>query len=191
MRMDNEIYEPAEDSQLLLDCLLKEFAEHEIPIEERNVYFLDMGAGSGIIGFEAAKKGCDVVCVDINPKAVERMQETKPEHVKVVESDLFENIEGLKFDIMVFNTPYLPKDEEFDDLALHGGENGNEIAIRFLKEARHYMYDDSMILMLVSSLSKPKMIELKLIEMKYAFEIVGRKNEFMEELLVYKISKKD
>lgn len=188
--MTDKIYEPAEDSYLLLECLLKEFDEHEVAIEDRNVNLLDMGAGSGIVGFEAAKLGCHVVSVDINPEAVKYMKENKPnDDVKVVESDLFDDVDLMKFDIITFNTPYLPNDEEFNDLALHGGVNGNEVAIRFLKEVRHYMYDDSIVLMLVSSLSKPKMIEFALVDNKYKFEVVATKKEFMEELIVYKISK--
>ncbi|MGE0792781.1 MAG: HemK2/MTQ2 family protein methyltransferase [Candidatus Woesearchaeota archaeon] len=192
--MDKSIYEPAEDSFLLLDCLNKELdnqtKETQIPIEERNVYLLDVGAGSGFIGFEAAKKGCHVVSVDINPDAVEFMKKNKPnDDVKIIESDLFENVDTFNYDFIVFNTPYLPNDEEFHDDALHGGNGGYEISLRFLKEARHYMYDDSVILMLISTLTKPKIIELFMMENKYKFEIVGTKKEFMEELLVYRITK--
>ena len=183
------IYEPAEDSYLLLDCLRKEL-EGEIPVEERNVYLLDMGAGSGIIGFEAAKQGCHVISIDVNPEAISYMETNKPSDVKIIKSDLFENIEGQKFDIITFNTPYLPDDEEFNDLALHGGKEGYEVTLRFLKEVKHYMYDDSVILMLISTLTKPGIIELYMKSLGYEFSIVGRKKEFMEELLVYKIIKK-
>lgn len=192
--MVEKIYEPAEDSQLLLDCLLKEFdkqfEETQVSIEDRNVNLLDMGAGSGFIGFRAAKLGCHVVCADINPEAVKYMNKHKTNDIKVVQSDLFEDVDPFKFDILVFNTPYLPNDEEFHDKALHGGKEGYEVTIRFLKEAKFYMYDDSVILLLVSSLTKPGMVELSMTENGYDFEVVGSKKEFMEELLVYRVWRK-
>jgi len=192
--MNDKVYAPAEDSYLLLECLNaefeKQFEETQISIEDRNVYLLDMGAGSGIIGFEAAKKGCHVISVDIDPDAVEYMQKNKPnDDVKIVQSDLFEDVDPFKFDIITFNTPYLPNDEEFHDNKLHGGKQGYEVAVRFVKEMRHYMYADSVVLMLISTLTDPKMVELVMIENKFKFEIIGTKKEFMEELLVYRIMK--
>jgi HemK-related putative methylase len=188
------VYEPREDSYLLLECLNKEFEkqteETGVSVEDRNIYMVDVGAGSGIIGFEAAKKGCHVICLDVDPEAVKYMEENKPtDDVKIIESNLFDEVEGLKFDLITFNTPYLPNDEEFHDVAIHGGQEGYETTVKFLKAARYYMYDDSVILMLISSLTKPKMVELFLIEMNYKFEIIATKKEMMEELLVYRITK--
>lgn len=188
------VYEPAEDSYLLLDCLNKELDDlvekDGVSIEDRNMFLLDMGSGSGLIGFEAAKKGCHVTCVDVDPDAVSLMEKNKPSSdVKIILSDFFEEIEGLKFDVLTFNAPYLPNDEEVQDMALHGGKEGYEKTVKFLREARHYMYEDSVILLLISTLTKADLVETQMEALKYKYEVIGRKKEFMEELLVYRITK--
>ena len=58
--VDENVYEPAEDSFL--------FAENLDVKEGERV--LDVGTGCGILGIIAAKKAGEVVAVDVNPYAV-------------------------------------------------------------------------------------------------------------------------
>ncbi|MFB6215986.1 MAG: methyltransferase, partial [Candidatus Aenigmatarchaeota archaeon] len=74
---------------------------------------LDIGTGSGILAVTMAKKGAEVVAADINPEALEAARDRADQEdtdIKLVESDLFENIEE-EFDLIVFNPPYLPGEE--------------------------------------------------------------------------------
>lgn len=188
--MQSEVYEPAEDSFLLADVLKKLIEEDERDAKDLRV--LDMGAGSGYIGFEAKKLGCKVTFVDINFNAVEMIKE-KDKRATVYLSDLFFRVPKKTQDYIVFNTPYLPdeEDKKVHDIALHGGPKGVDIALRFLKQVNKYIDDDSTILMLVSSLGDLEMLEGFLTDHCFSFEIAGVHKDFHEQLKVYKIQRLD
>ena len=112
------IYEPAEDS-LLLQEQVKKFVKQGMKI-------LDIGTGSGILAETAKQLGGMVLAADINLESVKHVQS---KGINSVVSDLFSNIKE-KFDLIIFNPPYLPKEDmepEDSRLATTGGENGNEI----------------------------------------------------------------
>jgi len=165
-----EIYQPSDDSYFFVDflrsCLKK----------NRKISYLDMGTGSGILA-ETASEFLDkknILAVDVNPDAVALV---KKKGFSALKSDLFENVKG-KFDLITFNAPYLPKDSrEPNDsrVATTGGKKGNEIAIRFLKEAKKHLNSGGKILLLVSSLTPLKGVGGK---------VVARKKIFMEELRI-------
>jgi release factor glutamine methyltransferase len=154
-----------------------------------------MGTGSGYIGFVAESEGIkEILLVDINKNAISSLNsEIKKtgSKAKAIHSDLFSNINKQeKFDIIVFNTPYLPKDETIFDPALHGGIEGNEVAIEFLKEAKEFLSPKGIIILLTSSLAKPSSIESSAKENNYSIEIISTKKIFFEELIIYKLKQK-
>ena len=174
--VEDGVYEPAEDSYLLIKAL-------EVKGNEK---ILDMGTGCGIIALHLAKKGCKVVAVDINEKAVENAKKNaKANGLKIDfrKSNLFEAINE-KFDLIVFNPPYLPTKGE--DLAWDGGKDGIEIIKKFLEEAKNYLEKDGMIYIVLSSLCNIEKLK-KLFEKKYKFEEVLKQNFFFEKLYVYRL----
>ncbi|HLZ08833.1 MAG TPA: class I SAM-dependent methyltransferase, partial [Chloroflexota bacterium] len=72
---------------------------------------LDLGTGSGVGAVVASEWARLVVAVDINPEAV-RCARTNAAHlglsgrIDVREGDLFQPVEGEKFDVILFNPPY-------------------------------------------------------------------------------------
>jgi HemK-related putative methylase len=85
----------------------------------RNFEVLDMGTGSGVCAMFAAKYARRVVAVDINPAAV-RCAEINAllnhlEHkIDVRHGDLFAAVPGERFDLILFNPPFLrgaPRDD--------------------------------------------------------------------------------
>src|SRR3989344_5917150 len=139
-----EIYQPAEDSYLM-QKYVRQYAEGRV---------LDMGTGSGIQAKEAAKSPIvrEVIAVDINKIAIEKLKSENIRKIKAIHSDLFENIEG-KFNLIIFNPPYLPQDEGIADEAIYGGRKGWEISERFFEQATKHLINNGKILFLFSSLT--------------------------------------
>src|SRR3989344_2045504 len=130
MTMYTDIYEPAEDSYLLQNVV-------------RGSVFgrvLDIGTGSGIQAMTAVESSRvrEVVAVDINPEAVEKLQAKQIRKLTVFQSDLFEHVEG-QFNCIIFNPPYLPQDPGVEDAALYGGKRGWEVDERFFRYASRYL----------------------------------------------------
>jgi 16S rRNA (guanine966-N2)-methyltransferase len=74
---------------------------------------LDLYAGSGALGFEAASRGGDVVVmVESNPKACRLIKENtlklKTEKIKIVQSDVFKFLAGdsRPFDLVFLDPPF-------------------------------------------------------------------------------------
>ncbi|MFP4118491.1 MAG: HemK2/MTQ2 family protein methyltransferase [Candidatus Woesearchaeota archaeon] len=188
------VYEVDEDTLLLADVLSKELNARleKLPCAKR-LSFLDMGAGSGYLGFEAfKKKGVSVTLADNNPQAISYMKllvEDEDFNITVLESDLFEHIPSQEFDVIAFNTPYLPYDTEDDvfDPSVHGGVNGNEVTLRFLDQAKSYLAPGGCILLLFSSLSSPETIVDHMDGLGFSYSIKARKKLFFETLYVYRL----
>jgi release factor glutamine methyltransferase len=147
------VYEPAEDSFL--------FAEN-LPVGTGD-RVVDMGTGCGILGVIAATKADEVVAVDINPYAVRCAKENAElnhvaEKMSFVQGDLFSSIRtGERFDLVLFNAPYLPSDDEDEDSWLArswtGGVSGRNVIDRFISGAPKHLEPNGEILLVQSTLS--------------------------------------
>ena len=174
--MEFEIYEPAEDTYLLLD---------NIKCGKR---VLDMGTGSGIIAIECAKQGAKVVAVDIDEEAIRHLKKIADEenlNIQAVLSNLFENVEG-KYDTIIFNPPYLPGDaENIKDLQwAGGGEHGDEIILRFLDEAKNYLDENGEIYIVLSSFNRLDLVFSK----PYRFQKIAKRKLAFHTIYVYKLT---
>lgn len=75
--------------------------------------FLELGCGSGIISLFAASKKAKVTATDINTKALEYLKKAAVKNnlpITVLYSDLFSELAGNLFDVIIINPPYYPKD---------------------------------------------------------------------------------
>jgi len=73
---------------------------------------LELGCGSGIIALYANKKGANVIASDINKTALDYLKNAALKNnlkVTCVYSNLFENLSSYKFDYIIINPPYYPK----------------------------------------------------------------------------------
>ena len=174
-----EIYQPAEDSYFFSDFL----KEYLINLKNRNIFYLDMGCGSGILS-EIAEKFINkknIFAADINPKSVKL---TKQKDFNAIKTDLFKKIK-LKFDLITFNAPYLQEDlrEPINfRIATTGGKKGDEISVRFLNEAKKHLNKKGKIFLLISSITPMNKIK------RFKPKIVARKKLFFEELFIIEIS---
>ena len=142
------VYTPGEDSRLLKDFISG--------LDLQGKKALDMGTGSGVIAVKMAEKGASVMAADINPEALEEVEERANQakvKIKTVESDLFENIEA-KYDIVTFNPPYIPGEQGIGDEEIwRGGETGVEIARSFLEQVDDYLSEGGEVYLILSSRS--------------------------------------
>lgn len=175
-------YEPQEDSYLLLEYV-KQLAFGKV---------LDMGTGSGILAKQAVYNQDveEVVAVDIDQESVEKLKKDSVKNLRAFQSDLFANISE-RFDTIVFNPPYLPKDEKDPDVALDGGVKGHEIIGLFLERAKKHLRKNGIILMVFSNRTGKKEVDKIIRDEGYKSVVLEKKNlDFFEELYVYKLEKK-
>ena len=128
---------------------------------------LDLCAGSGCIGIACAYafEAAEVVVSDISPEAVEVAQSNIALHkldyrVSAVESDLFEQLRGEQFELIVSNPPYVDAEDMADlpleftrepELGLASGVDGLDITKRILAEAADYLTDDGVLVVEVGN----------------------------------------
>uniref|UniRef100_A0A2I2YRN2 Methyltransferase HEMK2 n=1 Tax=Gorilla gorilla gorilla TaxID=9595 RepID=A0A2I2YRN2_GORGO len=131
MPLHGDVYEPAEDTFLLLDAL--QVAAAELAGVE---ICLEIGAGSGVVSaFLASMIGPQALymCTDVNPEAAACTLKTarcNKVHIQPVITDV------VKFDLLVFNPFYVATPPE--EVGSHGieaawaaGRNGQEVMHRF------------------------------------------------------------
>ncbi|MDD5192439.1 MAG: DUF2431 domain-containing protein [Candidatus Nanoarchaeia archaeon] len=177
-----EIYSPSDDSYLLSETL-KSYLKNK----HKNIKILDMGSGSGIQAQTCKDSGFkNVLCADINSEAIKHL---KKQGFNSIKSNLFLNIDKKnKFDLIIFNPPYLPEDEkEPEDSKINttAGKRGYEIVLKFLKQAKSHLNNNGSILLLFSSFSQPAIIKKQAEDSGYKIKEVSDKKLFFEELFVY------
>jgi release factor glutamine methyltransferase len=179
-----DVYEPAEDSFLVADYLAQVVREDDA--------VLDVGTGCGILAVVAARKAKNVFATDINPRAVKCAKlNAKTNRVNnkmdVRLGDLFRPIRKTeKFDLIVFNAPYLPtalsEQKTWIGRAWSGGPDGRQLIDQFIHEAPRYLARNGRILLVQSSLANvnetlktfsEKGLEARVVaEKKFAFETI-------------------
>ena len=183
--LDDDVYEPAEDTFLLAETL--EVRPGEIA--------LDVGTGTGLIALLMARKAKYVLGVDVNPKAVElARRNARLNGISNVEfrlSDLFENVSG-RFDVITFNAPYLPGEpEKAIDLALVGGKTGREVIDRFIAEVPDHLNENGRVYLVQSSITGVEETMRKFEKAGLGGEIIARRHLFFEDIVVILAEKKE
>ena len=150
---------------------------------------LEIGCGSGLLSIIMARQG-DVTAADISPAAVECTKSNaalNKVNLHVLESDLFANVSG-KFDVIVFNPPYLPEGVDSKHLGKGRGQligrTGREAIEKFISHAGKRLNKGGKILLLISSLTGEKEV-LDLFQRNgFKAKIVSREKIPWEELMV-------
>ena len=189
LKTDKMVYEPSDDSFLLAENL-------NIKQSDR---VLEIGTGSGIVAMYASKVAEEIVATDINFNAIELADENfknnNINNIKLVFGDLFKPIdanlkeEEKKFDLILFNTPYLPTndDEILEDnlnYAFDGGSDGRRIIDKFLNQVKDYLNEGGRVQLIQSSLSNVEKTLLKLEELGFIAEITASERFFFEEIVL-------
>lgn len=171
------MYPPSQDS-----FFLAQFLENYISnLKNKNIKYLDMGTGSGILAQTAEKAGIsrkNITAADIDQEAITKVKNLG---FKTIKSNLFQNIKD-SYDLITFNAPYLPEHKHDKKPDTTGGKHGDETALEFLKQAKPHLNPDGKIFLLISSHTRQKEIK------KHKPIVKKRKKLFFEELLILELS---
>ncbi len=168
------MYSPREDSYFFSECLTKF-------VRKQNLQkVLEVGCGSGIQLQTLEKIGIkkqDISGTDIDKSSFNYCTKLG---FNLIYSNLFENIKG-KYDVIVFNPPYLPESKFDKHKDTTGGKKGNEIINEFLKQAKNYLTKEGKIIILTSSFTKGVNWG------DYKKKLLGKKKLFFEQLYVWEL----
>jgi len=147
------VYDPAEDTFLFAENLAM----------EQGAQVLDVGTGCGILGILAAGKASKVVAVDLNPFAVRCAKENSilnkvVNKMALMQADLLTAFtKDAKFDLILFNAPYLPSDESESGTWIGrswaGGVNGRQVIDLFISQVRFHLTSSGRVLLMQSTLA--------------------------------------
>lgn len=207
-----KVYDPAEDSFLLLDLFeelrdyfkRKEFG-HKTPL------VVEIGTGSGIVSTfinEYVLPNGYFIATDINPYSCASALQTNKANttsfnLDAVRCDLLSAIQDHLIDVLVFNPPYVPtesipsmpttKNEEYKwmDIALNGGPTGMDITNKVLDSLNRKLSVNGEAYILFCARNKPKQVAANFQSNHDNFkveQVIFRKAGW-EELSIYRFLK--
>ncbi len=173
--VNDNVLIPQPDTEILVEETIK------IAKNIKKPTILDLCTGSGAIAVSLKKYLQDsiVYASDISPKALEvakRNAKNNNVEVNFFESDLFENLPNIKFDIIVSNPPYIKKDviktldkevQNEPRLALDGGIDGLDFYRKIVNDGYHYLKYNSYLCLEIGYDQKEEVMEIIKNERKY------------------------
>lgn len=177
--MNENVLIPQPDTEILVETVLdicKRYGNQSLRI-------LDLCTGSGAIAISLSKiLNTQVFASDVSIKALkvaEKNNVMNNTKVEFIESNLFEKINGEKFDIIVSNPPYI-KNEEIKLLskqvqnepyiALSGGEDGLDFYRKIIDEAYKYINKNGYLCLEIGYDQKEDLIKLIKQNENYEYE---------------------
>lgn len=158
-----ETEELVENTKKIIETKFKDISKIKI---------LDLCCGSGAIGLALKNlfPEIDVTISDISRSALEVAKQNSDSlnlKVKIIESDLFENIKE-KYNVIISNPPYIKVGEEIEDIvknnepavALYAGEDGLYYYRKILENIRNYLEDNFLIAFEIGYKQKEEILKI-------------------------------
>ena len=177
--VNEDVLIPQPDTEILVETVLdicKRYGNQSLRI-------LDLCTGSGAIAISLSKiLNTQVFASDVSTKALEVAEKNNVlnnSKVEFIESNLFEQINGEKFDKILSNPPYI-KNEEIGSLskqvqnepyiALSGGEDGLDFYRKIIDEAYKYINKNGYLCLEIGYDQKEDLIKLIKQNENYEYE---------------------
>ncbi len=153
---------------------------------------LELGAGSGMVALNCARKGAQTLASDINPNALACIDESKRINnltVETIESDLFDKIPLQTFDYIIINPPYYQGTPKNDlEKAFYAGRD-YDYFINLFSALADYINELSRVLMILSSNSNLEYIKKIAEESQFLFTTIHTEKKSTEINYIYSIQK--
>jgi release factor glutamine methyltransferase len=149
---------------------------------------LDLGTGTGVGALAAARWAGRVVAVDVNPAAVRCARinvllNEADDRVEVRGGDLFEPVEGERFDVVLFNPPYYPGAPQD---ALDSAFRAADLPERFARGLAAHLRPGGYALLLLSSTGDSAAFLAELAVAGFAAEAEAEQRRIGEVLTVHR-----
>jgi len=185
------MYTPSDDTFLLADCI-KHYKGRRA---------LEIGVGSGFLLSILEKNFAYVAGSDIDLEVLQYCKKgTSSEKALLVCCDAGSAFGQFKFDLIVSNPPYLPNDNDDDEVSnngkniamldptIHGGPKGIETTLHFVNSALPLLAINGKILLVISSFANSSALDRVLLENSINKKIIKQKRLFYETLSVVELS---
>jgi release factor glutamine methyltransferase len=159
-------------------------------IELNGKYFLELGAGTGLISIYASKRGGFALASDVSLTAVyniEKNVKMNDANVEVIHSDLFDDIPHRRNDYIIINPPYYKKTPVSEkEFAWFGGDDFQYFR-KFFAQLGNNIYENTNVIMVLSDEADLEMIKSIAVENKFLMKEVFHKKMWGENHFIYKI----
>ncbi len=192
LQIPDEVYEPAEDTYLLLSSI-------KLASNQKRV--IEIGTGSGIISIFLAKKypnvnffATDISLIACQTAYLNSRNNNVSKNLEIICGHTLEALKIKEGDIIIWNPPYLPLDNEVSKLPimerrnLFGGKSGYEetvhLLIQIAEQITHFDY-----FTIISSLSTDASFVQKINKLgkrHINYKIVDKHHCFFEDIYLYK-----
>lgn len=170
--VNEDVLIPRFETEELVENILYHIDDYFSEYEQ--ITIADIGCGSGAIGIALALEEAKTIVYasDISKEALAIAQKNSDNlNAKVIfkQGDLLAPLiaENIKLDILVSNPPYIPDQEQVDNLvidnephlALFGGQEGIDFYLRIFKDAHKVLNERALLAFEIGHLQKPLLIE--------------------------------
>lgn len=150
---------------------------------------LDLGSGSGVGAVFAARRGHQVVAVDLNPEAVRCVRINAllnglEERIEARQGDLFAPVAGEAFDLVLFNPPFFRGDPRDP---LDAAWRGTDVLERFAAGLPAALAPGGIALLLLSSHGDCEALLAALRDQGMTIETAARRDFDSEVLTAYAV----
>lgn len=179
------MYAPSDDTFLLADCIRQ--------YNGRRV--LEIGVGSGFLLDILEKNFGYVAGSDIDLQALQHCKQQQnttaaSENILLVCCDAGSAFGLGKFDLIVSNPPFLPNNDNNNnlDLTVNGGPTGIETTIHFINSALPLLAVDGKLLVVISSFANSSALDKLVLEKNMHKKVLKERKLFYETLSVVELS---